>query len=421
MDFNNFFKGLDPTIKFGVKLYTRNFDSINTKLRNGEPLGVVEMIVMKCLYIAYANMVPLKWDIVVYRGTQNFTSVMNNSFISTSLSQEVAEKFMVDDDGKEYDCCMFTITIPAGTKFVPIINNSYFDDEAEILLPPQSTFSIMDEFTLVYHAPVKPPKFKLSKWDTYIVNFFKVTTDDDYRIEQLESVLVKSYIPSLASLIETENLLKRFHLESTFVITDTIVPIWKKIVSKFGKELLQLVSFIYAIKNKELEFINHTPNVTNIIVDYSPNIFQFVNNLNLLTEAHISGYIDKAIPEIHNLNLKRLTIAHNTLEGHVDLNSIRAINLDNLKLQNVKVTGDIVISNLCELKIRGCELTAIPQNIYNLKLLKTLELDNNNIEDVSDDIQNLTSLTLFTIRHNPIRKFPDKIFETQLSLCVVSR
>lgn len=51
MEFDSFIDDVDNIIKFGVKLYTRNFDSINMKLRTHQNLTVIENIVLKCMYI----------------------------------------------------------------------------------------------------------------------------------------------------------------------------------------------------------------------------------------------------------------------------------------------------------------------------------------------------------------------------------
>lgn len=118
---SHFVPKLTDAIKFGVKLYTRNFDSINRKLRDGESLSVIENIVLKCLFIAYEHVKPVSSDLVVYRGTQNFTDIKNNTFISTSLSRDVAVSFMTNDSWEKPDCCLFTITIPKNSKCLPIL------------------------------------------------------------------------------------------------------------------------------------------------------------------------------------------------------------------------------------------------------------------------------------------------------------
>ena len=68
-------------VQYGVKLYTRNFDSINKKLRSGEQLGMIENLVLKCLY-SVAEMREAEEDMIVYRGTEDFNSIDNFSFIS---------------------------------------------------------------------------------------------------------------------------------------------------------------------------------------------------------------------------------------------------------------------------------------------------------------------------------------------------
>ena len=148
-------------------------------------------------------MVPLSQDIIVYRGTQSFTDIKNNSFISTTIEEDIARGFM-----KEHSCCLFTLLIRGGGKFVPILDNSFFGGEGEILLPPNSTFQ-MEGGILIYHPPQSYPVIELSNWDKYILRVFSKTTSEEFGIDQLEDVLVKEYMPSLVTLITSENLIER--------------------------------------------------------------------------------------------------------------------------------------------------------------------------------------------------------------------
>lgn len=407
MNFDSFFdQQLSDVIKFGVKLYTRNFDSINNKLRNGESLSVIENIVLKCLFIAYNHVKPLTSELVVYRGTRDFKDIKNNSFISTSLSRRIAKSFMVDEDGNKLDCCIFTITIPIGVKCLPILNNTYYMEQ-EILLPPESTFTEMSPFDLIYNPPINPPDFKLSKWDEYLLTFFNNISSFGFKIEILDNILIKEYIPALISLINTENLANRFHMNSNFVVVvDDNIKLWKDIIHKFGIELLQLIKVINLANNREFEILDYTPNVDDMTIDTSTRIFAYINNLNLLKTICLNHYRESEIPEICNLNLKKFIISNSSIEGVLDLSKLNLINLESLVLRKVHVIGDIIIKNLIDLVLTDCDVDHIPLGVYELSSLKILSLKYNNIKYVSDNINNLQSLNILDIRHNPLERFP---------------
>lgn len=406
MNFDSFFdKKLDTSIKFGVKLYTRNFDSINTKLRNNESLSVIENIVLKCLYIAYAQIIPRTYDLVVYRGTRNFTDIKNNSFISTSSSKKIAKGFMINENNKKFDCCLFTITIPSNTRFVPILDNSYYN-ESEILLPPQSTFEKRSDFNLIYHPPEHIPTCELSGWDIYLLLFFEKVSSFSFVIEELESVLVKEYITSLLSLINTENLLNRFHLCDTFIISLKTVQLWKDIIQNYGSEILQLVTFIHLTNHMELEFLDMCPNIENLSAESSSEIFRYINNLNRLSVVHILPYKEPDISELNNLNLKELTIENHTIGGTIDLKKIHTINLTVLSIKGIHIFGEITINNLTNLALCDCDLDSIPESVYNLHLLTNLDLSDNKIHYIDTKINEFTILKSLKLVRNLLEKFP---------------
>lgn len=78
-------------------------------------------------------------DVIVYRGISNITKMeavkhFPNSFISTSLNQNVAKSFASNDDN------VIEIKIPKYSKILPLAILSKFPDELEILLPPKGTY-----------------------------------------------------------------------------------------------------------------------------------------------------------------------------------------------------------------------------------------------------------------------------------------
>ena len=65
--------------------------------------------------------------------------------------------------------------------------------------------------------------------------------------------------------------------------------------------------------------------------------------------------------------------------------------------------------NLCLLSISYCELTAIPEEVWELTQLKYLSLIGCNIVEISPKIKNLTNLKLFDCHSNKLTAFPVEI------------
>ena len=98
-----------------------------------------------------------KKTMIVYRGVKdsfftadNYTSPLkknevfvNKGFVSTSLLHTVSLKSFTDLSSK---CCFKVITILPGTKCIPLIGLSHFNDEIEILLDRNAKYLIRDKY-----------------------------------------------------------------------------------------------------------------------------------------------------------------------------------------------------------------------------------------------------------------------------------
>jgi hypothetical protein len=101
---------------------------------------------------------------VVYRGVKDsfFTAdeynkpmkkdevFVNKGFVSTSLLHSVPMRDFMGDGG----CCFKTITILPGTKCIPLVGLTHFNNEVEFLLDKNTKYIIRDKYTTV--SPSKP-------------------------------------------------------------------------------------------------------------------------------------------------------------------------------------------------------------------------------------------------------------------------
>lgn len=349
---------------------------------------------------------PLDEDIVVYRGTAGFKEISNDNFISTSLRKHVANGFTTRiDTNSRKTCCLFEITINSGSHFIPILDNTYYPGEDEILLPPNSTFTYVTEEKAIYNPPINVPHFELSNWDRYVLNFFYVVTNDEFQLYHLKNVIVREYMSSLMHVINVENLLSRFHIDDVIQITDDNISMWKMIVKKFGTDVLQLVPSIKTTSNHEAEFINYTPNVIFLDVYLNEYTIDWINNLNILRKCQLLVNTFTIFTEINNLNLKKLVISSHE-RASLNLSNINAMNLENLKIYGLNVVGDLPIMNLGKLVLDNCGLAIIPQFIYGLVNLIVLDLSNNRITHIGEDVNNLTTLKDLILKNNPVEVFP---------------
>lgn len=241
LDQFNFLKQLDPRIQMGLKAYTFEFWSINSKLdkavkkslkinttdasdinRSKGVLNPLEKIIFKCLMFAFINIPPLSHSIKVFRGVQlsNFSELLlsTNSFTSTTLVSPIKhpwtylKSILVDNTTsnitKDLFCCTMAISVPKHQKVLPlmldlnnvVLNNSEFLG-TEILLPP------LTQFEPIGGQYVVESKFK----NSYNKKFFDQLQYQDFNSHQKSlPSLSKKFIPSEDELNTLDLLLTKF-------------------------------------------------------------------------------------------------------------------------------------------------------------------------------------------------------------------
>lgn len=142
----DFMETIKDSHKYAIKYYTGGqFDLMNEKMRLGKEFEEESDKVNAKLLLELFDKVPiLEHAVTTYRGSGYIDDYEKNqftvdSFISTTLSLEMANNFTVDD------CCILVISIPAGFKALPLWTESANPEEEELLLPPRTTFRKIKE------------------------------------------------------------------------------------------------------------------------------------------------------------------------------------------------------------------------------------------------------------------------------------
>lgn len=135
-----FIEGVDEITKDILVQYTISSGFINAPLWKNKKIlpSVIKQI--KKLDNAFDNVPPLEEPIVVWRGvnTKNATEGSHRNFLSTSLSRSISEKFT------DKPCCLMKISLPAGTKVLPVFNLSRHENECELILPRGGTIVVLN-------------------------------------------------------------------------------------------------------------------------------------------------------------------------------------------------------------------------------------------------------------------------------------
>jgi hypothetical protein len=163
----DFIRRLDNATKKIIKLYTRSGMSkdMNEKLcmdkyKNVSDLPTETKQVYDALMSVYDRVPPLQRPTTVWRGIGGDKKKKKKAreqgdfneqrlvcqFISTSISKSFANMFTSGS------CCLLKITLPAGSKVIPMDEVSHYGGEMEILLPPNGTWIVVRKYIQPYEG-----------------------------------------------------------------------------------------------------------------------------------------------------------------------------------------------------------------------------------------------------------------------------
>lgn len=120
------------------------------------------------------------------------------------------------------------------------------------------------------------------------------------------------------------------------------------------------------------------------------------------------------IPEIGSLiQLEDLSLENNQLtlipESFYNLKSLRSLNLNRNHLSSLSSNFFASLANLTVLWLNGCELLQIPDEIGLLKSLERLGLKENRLEQLPDQIGQLVNLKWLSVEKNSLEYLPDSM------------
>lgn len=219
----NYVKNLSTRKEKAIRAYTgQAYATINDNLLLHLPLEKKYSDIIEDIDTIFRNVPPTDVPIIVFRGvTRKHEFGILPGYISTSYDIKRAFEFA----DKDLECCIFVITIPVGSKVLPVEEISEHKQEGEILLPRSSNFKLvqtdningMDYFYLILDHSIPLPEIekkeekieekemkkskKLDKKD--VVNLLiENTQKDEIDLFGLEEA-VKMTASSLSSIIKT--------------------------------------------------------------------------------------------------------------------------------------------------------------------------------------------------------------------------
>ena len=108
------------------------YEILNKKMRNEEPLSIEEKSLLKRLDEIFREAPDVKEDLYLYRGIKEEFNPSLSSFMSCSLSEEIARDS--DFSGYKGNSSVLRIKVSKGSKVLPLFNVSFAKYEKEILL-----------------------------------------------------------------------------------------------------------------------------------------------------------------------------------------------------------------------------------------------------------------------------------------------
>lgn len=137
--------------------YTKNgYKKLNKKIRNERPLNDDDINMLKSIDSSFTYAPEFEDTITVYRGIKGEYKPSLISYISTTTDMDTALSF------SGTHCCILKITIPAGSKILPIYDISDFKQEFEILIDRTGEYiitSIEEPYDMpkIYNIVYIPP------------------------------------------------------------------------------------------------------------------------------------------------------------------------------------------------------------------------------------------------------------------------
>jgi hypothetical protein len=221
---------LPQEIKNSLIWYTGgSYAEFSTSLREGKIPK--EEKHYKNMLLAFQGVPPLHHPLTVYKGIKHTQKVMDidKAFSSTSLN------FSGTEDFRGSSCCVLQITVPPGSKIIPLFDISHVQSEAEILLDKNGRYNVSGE-DIRQHID----KYKL----TLDMKIFYVSyiPEVSVSVDKLSQV-VKKAEPVLDSNLIQERIIKYIKGKdiSEEDLSDEIILVGKRLGIELPDKVLQAI------------------------------------------------------------------------------------------------------------------------------------------------------------------------------------
>lgn len=205
--------------------YTKDgYKKLNKKIRNNRPLNDDDIQMLKSIDLSFTYAPEFEESITVYRGVRGEYKPSLISYISTTIDIDTALSF----SGTQ--CCLLKITIPSGSKILPIYDISDFKQEFEILIDRTGEYIItsIEEpydmpkiYNIVYIPPASikiedtvelTPAFDIDFHVNRIITSVSEEEIELFGVEEAVTMLTENMenLPSEAIIIATQILKKKY-------------------------------------------------------------------------------------------------------------------------------------------------------------------------------------------------------------------
>jgi len=189
-----------------------------------------------------------------------------------------------------------------------------------------------------------------------------------------------------------------------------LCPHYTAMASKIIKKTLEEAA---GVQNAELDFSDKS------LVSLEPDMSRMwgMKNITRLTLSH--NKVTELPPAIANLeNMEILNLFNNCLEEvPVSLSGmpkLRILNLGMNKLNNLpRGFGSFPSIEVLDLSYNNLSENSLPSNFFIMSTLRALYLSDNEFEELSPEIKNLTNLRILALRDNELVDIPQELGQLQ--------
>jgi len=167
----------------------------------------------------------------------------------------------------------------------------------------------------------------------------------------------------------------------------------------------------YLFQNiRHLELLNC--NIDFVNIDFSK--FKHLKHLTITIRSGTKLFINEAISDsLSELGISGCRTLREIEKGDNDFLNIQSLYLSNIPPETLNKFNFSELIQLKYLQISNCELTSLPQSLFQNQSITHLDLHGNLLETIQPEIQNMKSLKFLILSENKFAKkpkLPDRIW-----------